>query len=137
MVAQSGAISVIMRTAFLAKGLGITFYISTGNEADLDAEDFLGALIDDLRRKWRRCSSSRSASPQLFLEAGASAPAQRQAGRRAARRAAASARSVSASSHTGALAGDHATMTALLRHAAVMVVETMEELVDSPSCWRA
>ncbi|MGB9364909.1 MAG: acetate--CoA ligase family protein, partial [Xanthobacteraceae bacterium] len=33
-------------------------------------------------------------------------------------------------SHTGALAGDYATTTALLRHAAVNVVETMEELVD-------
>ena len=38
---------------------------------------------------------------------------------------------VSASSHTGALAGDHAVMTALLRHAAVIVVDTLEELVDT------
>ena len=35
MAAQSGAIAAIMRMAFLAKGLGISFYISTGNEADL------------------------------------------------------------------------------------------------------
>src|SRR3954453_3260666 len=47
MVAQSGAMAAIMRMAFLAKGLGVTFYISTGNEADLSVEDFLGALIDD------------------------------------------------------------------------------------------
>ena len=38
---------------------------------------------------------------------------------------------ISASSHTGALAGDHAVMTALLRHAAVIVVETLEELIDT------
>ena len=38
---------------------------------------------------------------------------------------------VSASSHTGALAGDYAVMTALLRHAAVIVVETLEELIDT------
>ena len=38
---------------------------------------------------------------------------------------------VSASSHTGALAGDYAVMTALLRHAAVIVVDTLEELVDT------
>jgi len=31
--AQSGAVAAIMRLAFLAKGLGISFYISTGNEA--------------------------------------------------------------------------------------------------------
>ena len=47
MVAQSGAMAAIMRMAFLAEGLGITFYISTGNEADLTAEDFLEALIAD------------------------------------------------------------------------------------------
>src|SRR4051795_3015984 len=39
MVAQSGAMAAIMRMAFLAKGLGISFYISTGNEADLTVED--------------------------------------------------------------------------------------------------
>ena len=38
---------------------------------------------------------------------------------------------ISASTHTGALAGDHAMMTALLRHAAVVVVDTIEELVDT------
>ncbi|MBV8837926.1 MAG: acetate--CoA ligase family protein, partial [Alphaproteobacteria bacterium] len=37
----------------------------------------------------------------------------------------------SASSHTGALAGDHAVMAALLRHAGVILVETLEELVDT------
>jgi len=31
MVAQSGAVAAIMRMAFLGKGLGVTFYISTGN----------------------------------------------------------------------------------------------------------
>src|SRR5436305_5753252 len=36
----------------------------------------------------------------------------------------------SASSHTGALTGDHSVATALLRHAAVTVVDTLEELVD-------
>src|SRR5262245_52768674 len=47
MVAQSGAVAAIMRMAFLAKGLGVTFYISTGNEADLTVEDFLESLIED------------------------------------------------------------------------------------------
>ncbi len=62
MVAQSGAMAAIMRMAFLAKGLGITFYISTGNEADLSVEDFLDALVDDEETASRRCLSSRSAS---------------------------------------------------------------------------
>lgn len=128
-VAQSGAISVIMRTAFLAKGLGITFYISTGNEADLTAEDFLGALIDDPETQVAALFLEQVRRPQLFLELAKRArtrgkpivvmhPGHSQRAR------------ISASTHTGALAGDHATMTALLRHAGVVVVETIEELVD-------
>ena len=128
-VAQSGAISVIMRTAFLAKGLGITFYISTGNEADLTAEDFLGALIDDPETQVAALFLEQVRRPQMFLELAKRArtrgkpvvvmhPGQSQRAR------------ISASTHTGALAGDHATMTALLRHAGVVVVDTLEELVD-------
>src|SRR5215212_10771759 len=62
-------------------------------------------------RKLRRYSSSRSASRRNFLRSQ-SVPVP------------------SASSHTGALTGDHAVATALLRHAGVVVVDTLEELVD-------
>ena len=115
--------------AFLSKGLGITFYISTGNEADLGVEDFLSALVDDAETKVIALFVEQVRKPQLFLEAARRARAAEKpvvlllAGR--SQRAQASARS-----HTGALAGDYATTTALLRHAAVNVVETMEELVD-------
>jgi len=118
-----------MRMAFLSKGLGITFYISTGNEADLGVEDFLSALADDEETKVVALFVEQIRKPQLFLEAARRARAAAKpivlllAGR--SQRAQASARS-----HTGALAGDYATTTALLRHAAVNVVETMEELVD-------
>ena len=130
MVAQSGAVAAIMRMAFLAKGLGVSFYISTGNEADLTAEDFLGALIDDDDTQVAALFVEQIRHPQRFLALAKRArkigkpivvmhPGRSQRAR------------VSASSHTGALAGDHAVMTALLRHAAVIVVETLEELVDT------
>jgi len=130
MVAQSGAVAAIMRMAFLAKGLGVSYYISTGNEADLTAEDFLGALIDDDETQVAALFVEQIRHPQRFL---ALAKRARKIGKpivvmhpgrsRRAR--------ISASSHTGALAGDYAVMTALLRHAAVIVVETLEELVDT------
>jgi acetate---CoA ligase (ADP-forming) len=130
MVAQSGAMAALMRMAFLAKGLGVTFYISTGNEADLTAEDFLGALIEDGDTKVAAVFVEQVRRPQMFLEMARRAraigkpivvmhPGRSQRAR------------VSASSHTGALAGDHAVTTALLRHAAVTVVDTFEELVDT------
>ena len=130
MAAQSGAMAAIMRMAFLAKGLGVTFYISTGNEADLTAEDFLGALIDDEETKVAALFVEQIRKPALFLDL--------------ARRARAAAKPIvvmhpgrsqrartSANSHTGALAGDHAVTVALLRHAGVTAVDTLEELVDT------
>jgi acyl-CoA synthetase (NDP forming) len=130
MAAQSGAMAAIMRMAFIAKGLGITFYISTGNEADLTAEDFLGALIDDDETEVAALFVEQIRKPQKFLELARRAraigkpivlmhPGRSQRARTSAR------------SHTGALAGDHAVMTAMLRHAAVNVVDTLEELVDT------
>jgi len=129
MAAQSGAMAAIMRMAFLSKGLGITYYISTGNEADLGVEDFLSALVDDDETKVAAIFVEQIRKPQLFLAAAQRARAIGKpivlllAGR--SQRAQAS-----ALSHTGALAGDYATTTALLRHAAVTVVETVEELLD-------
>jgi acyl-CoA synthetase (NDP forming) len=129
MAAQSGAMAAIMRMAFLSKGLGITYYISTGNEADLGVEDFLSALVEDVETKVVALFVEQIRKPRLFLEAARRA---RTAGKPVvlllagrSQRAQASARS-----HTGALAGDYATTTALLRHAAVNVVETVEELLD-------
>jgi acyl-CoA synthetase (NDP forming) len=128
--AQSGAMAAIMRMAFLAKGLGVTFYISTGNEADLTAEDFLGALIDDEETHVAALFVEQIRRPQMFLKLAHQArqkgkpvvvmhPGRSQRAR------------TSASSHTGALAGDHAVTTALLRHAGIVVVDTLEELVDT------
>jgi acyl-CoA synthetase (NDP forming) len=129
-VAQSGAVAAIMRMAFLAKDLGVTYYISTGNEADLTAEDFLGALIDDEATNVAALFVEQIRHPQTFLALAKRARAKRKPivvmhpGRSQRAR-------TSASSHTGALAGDHAVMTALLRHAAVIVVETLDELLDT------
>jgi acetate---CoA ligase (ADP-forming) len=130
MVAQSGAMAALMRMAFLAKGLGVTFYISTGNEADLTVEDFLGALIEDDDTAVAAVFVEQVRRPAAFLALARRARAMGKPivamhpGRSQRAR-------VSASSHTGALSGDHAVTTALLRHAAVTVVDTLEELVDT------
>lgn len=129
-VAQSGALAAIMRMALSAKGLGVSHVISTGNEADLGAEDFLGVLIEDTRARVAALFLEQIRRPQRFLTLAARArqlkkpivlmhPGRSQRARQ------------SASSHTGALAGDHAVMTALLRHAGVVLVETLEELIDT------
>ena len=120
----------IMRMAFLAKGLGVSIAVSTGNEADLTARISSASLIDDDDTQRVALFVEQIRQPQKFLALARRAreigkpivllhPGRSQRARD------------SASSHTGALAGDYALMTALLRHAAVIVVDTLEELVDT------
>ncbi len=46
-VSQSGAMASAVRVALLARGIGVSYSVSTGNEASLGAEDFLEEFIAD------------------------------------------------------------------------------------------
>ncbi|WP_199186282.1 hypothetical protein, partial [Pseudoxanthomonas sp. KAs_5_3] len=46
-VSQSGAMAVVLGTTLMAKGLGITVSVSTGNEAASGVEDYVEYLLDD------------------------------------------------------------------------------------------
>jgi acetate---CoA ligase (ADP-forming) len=129
-IAQSGALASSMRLALNGKGLGISYSVSTGNEADLGLEDFLAFMLDDQHTRAAVLFVEQIRRPPLFLALAARARAlgkpivAMHPGRsRRARE--------SAGSHTGALAGDHAVMAAHLRHQAVVLVESLEELIDT------
>src|SRR5262245_16006721 len=129
-VTQSGALAGALRIALSAKGLGVSHAVSTGNEADLTAEDFVRFLLEDPHTRVISLFVEQIREPQLFLSLADHARSLRRPivllhpgkGMRARE---------SARSHTGALAGDHAVMTALLRHKAVVLVDTIDELVDA------
>lgn len=129
-VTQSGALVGALRIALSAKGLGVSCAISTGNEADLTAEDFVTFLLADPHTRAVALFLEQIRQPQLFLSLAARARSLRKPivllhpGKSARAR-------ESASTHTGALAGDHAVMTALLRHEAVVLVDTIDELIDA------
>ena len=129
-VTQSGALAGALRIALSAKGLGVSHAISTGNEADLTAEDFIAFLLDDPHTRAVALFLEQIRRPQTFLALAARARAQRKPiillhpGKSARAR-------ESASTHTGALAGDYAVMAALLRHEAVVLVDTIDELIDA------
>ena len=114
----------------LAKDVGISCVVSTGNEAGLITEDFLGYLIDDEATRVIVLFMEQVRDPQLFLALAAKARAQKKPivlmhpGRSV--RAQASART-----HTGSMTGDHAVMAALVAREAVIRVETLEELIDT------
>jgi acyl-CoA synthetase (NDP forming) len=129
-ITQSGALAGALRIALSAKGLGVSHAVSTGNEADLTAEDFIGFLLDDPQTRAVALFLEQIRRPQTFLSLAARARSLRKPiillhpGKSARAR-------DSASTHTGALAGDYAVMTALLRHAAVVLVDTIDELIDA------
>ena len=129
-VSQSGAMANNMRDAYTSRGLRVTCSIGSGNEADLGIEDYLAFLLADpdtavvsvyaeqIRHPQRFLQLARQArqahKPVVLLMPGKSARAQ-----------------AAALSHTGAIVSNHASACALLAHEAVLVVETLDELLDT------
>lgn len=129
-VAQSGAMAACLRDAFIGRGLPLTAVFSTGNEAGVGVEDLLAHYIADAQTRVIAAYVEQVRRPRQFLALARQA---REAGKplvllmpgrsERAREAAAS--------HTGALAGDHATATALLAREAVVQVDSLDELFDT------
>jgi acyl-CoA synthetase (NDP forming) len=128
-VSQSGAMATVFRAALHPRDIAISYSVSTGNEALNGAEDFLEYLIDDEATHVVLMMVEQFRQPQRFLAAARRAHAAGKPivllhpGRSAAAR-------LSAKTHTGALSGDYEVMRALVAHAGVAVVDTMEELLD-------
>ena len=129
-VAQSGAMLSSLRAALLGKALRLSHIVSTGNEAGLGAEDFLEFLVDDDDTRAIVMFAEQIRQPQRFLAAAERArdlhkpivlmhPGRSRRARE------------SAQTHTGAMAGDYAVMATLVRHRGVVLVETIEELIDT------
>lgn len=129
-VAQSGFMAANLRDAYLGRGVPVTTVFSTGNEVSVCVEDVLSALIGDSQTRVITVYVEQIRRPKLFLQLAAQARAAGKPlvllmpGRSARAREA-------AQSHTGALAGDHATATALLKREAVVVVDSLDELLDT------
>jgi acetate---CoA ligase (ADP-forming) len=129
-VTQSGAMCSTLRLALLAKELNLSCVVSTGNEAVLTTEDFLGYLIEDEATQAIVLFMEEVRDPARFLALATRARERKKPivlmhpGRSA--RAQSSART-----HTGAMVGNHAVMAALTAREAVVLVETLEELIDT------
>ncbi len=131
-IAQSGATSEILVSKLIGKGLGISIYSTTGNEAVLTAEDILKYLVNDANTKiitgffegFRDIAKLKAvaknaatkAIPIIMVKVGRSS------------------RGVNmASSHTGALAGDDAIIDSALRQFGIIRVDSIEEMVETAS----
>ncbi len=129
-VGQSGASSEVIATRVLKKGLGISLFVSSGNEAVISFEDCLEHMVlhgktrvvigfvEGIRDAARLAGIAREAArrsiPIVIIKVGRS-----DKGVQAAR------------SHTGALAGNDAVTDAFLRQNGIIRAETIEELVET------
>jgi acetate---CoA ligase (ADP-forming) len=128
-VAQSGGLGSHLQGGLEARGVPVSCWISTGNEAGLGLADFIQYLLDDpvtqvivlyaedIRRPQEFIAIAgealRRGKPIVMMHPGRGARAKE-----------------AARSHTGALAGDHAVMRTIVEHAGVVVVDTLDELLD-------
>jgi acetate---CoA ligase (ADP-forming) len=128
-VAQSGGLGNHLEAGLNARGVPVSCWISTGNEAGLGLADFIQYLLDDpvtqvialyaedIRRPQEFIAiageAMRRAKPIVMLHPGRGAKAKE-----------------AARSHTGALTGDHAVMRIVAERAGVVVVDNLDELMD-------
>lgn len=128
-VSQSGAMAAVLGTMLLARQAGVSYSVSTGNEAASGVEDYVDWMIDQSDTHVIAMIVEQFRKPQRFLAA--------------ARRAAAAGKPIvllhpgkssaareSAATHTGAMAGDYQLMRTMVARAGVIFAETLEELGD-------
>ena len=129
-VAQSGGLGNHLRLGLDARGIPVSYTVSTGNEMGLGLGDFVRLLLADDATRVILVYAEHIRQPRAFLEAAAQARAAGKAivmlhpGRSARAKEA-------AKSHTGALAGDYAVMRAQVERAGVLMVDTLDELMDA------
>ena len=128
-IAQSGGLMGHAFWAFEERNLPVAYRLSTGNEAGLGLSDYIAFMAGEPAVNVIALYAEQIRRPAEFLEAAKRARAAGKTlvlfhtGRGAKAQQA-------AASHTGALAGDYATMTVLASRAGVLVADTLEEWID-------
>lgn len=129
-LSQSGGLMGMINRGLRARGIDVSYCVSSGNEAVLSLADYLGFLADDPATGGAVIYAEDIRDPQGFLRGVAR---MRERGKLIVMMH--SGRSErgqqAAASHTGALAGDYEVMRTLVTRAGVCVVESLEELLDT------
>lgn len=127
--AQSGAMGAHVAASLQARGVPLSYMMTTGNEAQIGLAEMIEFYADDPHTGTVAVYAEQIRHAADFIAAARHARANGKAvvllhpGRSERSRAA-------TQSHTGALAGNHAAMQLMLAHAGVAVVNSLEELID-------
>jgi acyl-CoA synthetase (NDP forming) len=128
-VSQSGAMAAVVGVTLTSREIGISYSISTGNEAESGVEDYFEYLLDDPHTSVIGLIVEQFRQPQRLLKLAATArargkpvillhPGRGQAARE------------SAATHTGALAGDHQVMAAHVSRRGIKLSDSLEQFGD-------
>ncbi len=128
-ICQSGGMAAVLRIAAANEGIGMCYSITTGNEAVLGIEDYMPFAIENEKSRAVVMLAETIRRPADFMKHAAAARAKKkplillhlsrsQQSREAAK------------SHTGALAGDYDVMEAFVKSQGVVLVESLDELMD-------
>lgn len=126
---QSGGLMGLLYQGLTARGLSVSYRITTGNEADLTLADYLDYLAEDPVTAGVIVYAEDIRDPQGFLDGVRAMRARSKtvtlmhSGRSERARHA-------AASHTGALAADYGLMKTMVTRAGAFVAESLEELMD-------
>jgi len=128
-VFQSGGTFQFWLEQGATRGLGYSYAVSSGNELDLDMADFINFLVDDDHTRVISCMAEGVRRPDALMKAAARAfeagkpILMLKVGKSIAGQAA-------AESHTGALATDDHVFTAMCHKYGVVVVDTLDALIE-------
>jgi acetate---CoA ligase (ADP-forming) len=128
-ISQSGALAAVLAVNMRHHRIPLTYSITTGNEAATGVEDFVEHLAGDADTRVLALVVEQFRYPGRFLQCARRA---RDAGKFIVllHPGSSSAARASAATHTGAMVGNYDVMRTLVRHAGVIHVESLEELVD-------
>jgi acyl-CoA synthetase (NDP forming) len=128
LLSQSGTISASIMQGVASRGIGLSKFVSTGNEADLHLVDYLEYLAGDEntriicayvegiregQRFFRLAKATTTKKPIVMIKTGSTEGATQ-----------------AARSHTGALAGSSTVFSAVFKQTGVIQVDDEEELCD-------
>jgi len=132
LVSQSGAVGVAALEYAQGENIGLSKFVSVGNKADLNENDFLAYLKDDPLTEVIAFYLEDLADPKKFFQLAREITGEK--GNKKPILAIKSGRSAAgaraASSHTGAMAGSDEAYDALFAQCGVLRVESLEELFD-------
>ncbi len=129
-LAQSGAMTLALTYAAMAQDITVNYAISTGNEAVLGVEDYLGVILHEEGTGVIALLVEQIRQPEVFLSLARVARERGVAlcvlhlGRGERARAA-------SITHTGALAQDQAVLRAILGREGVLFIDSLDELIDT------